>query len=91
MAKIQFRLDHQGIAQVLKSHGFAAAVKERAEAIAREVRARTDAEVVVDEYTTDRAAASVTIRDMRGRLLEVRDGILTRAAAATGLEVRRRV
>lgn len=84
------KLDRQGIAQLLKSPAFAAVVKHHAEAIAGDVRAHTDAEVVVDEYTTDRAAASVTIRDVRGKLLEVRDGILTRAAAANGLEVTRR-
>jgi hypothetical protein len=68
-------------------------VREVATRIAENVRSQIEpgVEVVVDEYTTDRAAASVTIRDVRGRLWEVRDGVLTRAAAAQGLEVRRRV
>lgn len=86
-----FRLDHRGLAKLLKSGEFAAAVRREAEAIADSVRAQTDMEVVVDSYQTDRSAASVTIRDPIGLGLEVRDGVLTRAAAARGLEVTRRV
>lgn len=88
---VKVELDHKGIAEVLKSEGARAAVHGLAEKIADEVRAADDSlDVVVDDYTTDRAAASVTIRDQRGRLLQVRDGILTRAASAAGLEVRER-
>lgn len=89
---IHVKLDRSGIAALLKSEGFAMAVKERAERIAEEVKASIgeDVDVAVDEYVTDRAAASITIRDARGRLWEVRDGVLTRAAATQGLEVTRR-
>lgn len=83
------RLDHGGVAETLKSAGFAAVVRQAADQIAANVRSeRPGAEVVVDTYTTDRAAASVTIRDISGRLWQVRDGILTRAAASAGLDVR---
>jgi hypothetical protein len=60
-----------------------------AEQVAAQVRAQlpSDVDVVVDSYRTDRTAASVTIRDPRGRLWQVRDGVLTRAAAGVGLEV----
>lgn len=85
-----YKRDSAGIAEVLKSPEVAAAVRELAETIAGEVRAQVDAEVVVDAYETDRAAASVTIRDSRGRLWEVRDGVLTRAAKNAGLEVTRK-
>lgn len=83
------RLDSKGIAQVLKSGEVAIAVRDLAESVATQVRAiQPDAdEVVVDSYQTDRAAASVTIKDARGRLWAVRDGLLFRAAAANGLEV----
>jgi hypothetical protein len=83
------KLDSKGIAQILKSGEVAAAVHEMAESIAAAVRqSEPDAEeVVVDDYQTDRAASSVTIRDARGRLWQVRDGILTRAASSVGLEV----
>lgn len=87
---ITVELDHDGIAEILKSEPVKAAVHQLAEEIAAAVRSETDAEVAVDDYTTDRAAASVTIRDARGRILQVRDGILTRAAAGAGLEVRER-
>lgn len=92
MADVQVKLDSAGIAQVLKSEPVARAVHQLAQGIAADVRTREpDAEdVVVDDYTTDRAASSVTIRDARGRLWQVRDGILTRAAAGAGLEVTER-
>lgn len=91
MADVQVKLDSAGISQVLHSAGVARAVHMKAEEIAGAVRsARPDADVVVDDYTTDRAASSVTIRDARGRLWQVRDGILTRAAATAGLEVAER-
>lgn len=79
--------DSAGIASILKGGEFASMVRDAAERIAANARGQTGADVVVDSYTTDRAAASVTIRDPRGVLLQVRDGVLTRAAAAAGLEV----
>lgn len=83
-----FRRDSPGIAAILKSGGFAGMVGSVASQIAGNVRAsRPDADVVVDSYTTDRAAASVTIRDVRARTWQARDGILTRAAAGVGAEV----
>lgn len=85
------RLDSPGIASVLKSDGVRAAVHALADRIASTVRQqKSGADVVVDDYTTDRAASSVTIRDSRGRIWQVRDGVLTRAAAGAGLEVTER-
>jgi len=88
-------LDHRGIAEILNSPEVANAVHETAVAIATDVGARLPADadaadVAVDDYRTDRAASSVTIRDTRGRIWQVRDGILTRAAASQGLEVTHR-
>lgn len=86
-----FKLDHGGIAAVLKSAPVASAVRAIAEQVAGGVRSqKPGTDVVVDSYTTDRAAASVTIRDVRAQLWQVRDGVLTRAAAAAGLEVTER-
>lgn len=89
------RLDSRGLDAVLHSAPVRAAVNELAHAVANDVDAALPADleadtVVVDDYTTDRAAASVTIRDRRGRIWEARDGVLTRAAGAAGLEVRTR-
>lgn len=87
-----FKLDSAGIREVLNSGEVAAAINGLAEAIAAGVRGAIpdDAEVVVDSYSTDRTAAAVTIKDARGKLWQVEDGVLTRAAAATGLEVKGR-
>lgn len=87
------RLDHAGLAQVLKMPGVAQLTHEVAEAVAgvtSEVVASVygeDGDVVVDDYVTDRAASSVTVRHPQAKLWQVRDGLLTRSAAAIGLEV----
>lgn len=93
---IEFKRDRQGIQQILNSPEMTDALRAFAVPMADQVRAQhPDAEVVVDDYTarakgrfTERAATSVKILDARGKLWEVRDGILTRAAGAQGLEVR---
>lgn len=87
-----FKRDERGIAEILRTQ-FKDETHELAERIASIVRAtKPDAqEVVVDDYQTDRAASSVTIKDVRGRIWQVRDGVLTRAAAAVGLEVTERI
>lgn len=89
---MKIRLDARGIEAMLKSAEVARLVSEVAHGVADDVASSIDpkAEVVVDAYTTDRAAAAVTIRDVRGRIWQVRDGVLTRAAAAHGLEVTER-
>lgn len=83
------KLDHDGIAEMLKSAPVVALCHDVAEQVAEQVASEVEASdgVVVDDYITDRAASSVTIRDASGKLWEVRDGVLTRAAAAAGLEV----
>lgn len=92
MARPEIKLDHAGIEAVLKSSEVAGAIRGRAETVAAMVRGDVDAKdgVVVDNYTTDRAASSVTIRDTRGRLWQARDGVLSRAALSAGLEFRGR-
>lgn len=86
MARIKFTRDSAGIAAILRTVEFGQTAA--AHRIAAQVRAQhPDVEVVVDIYTTDRKAASVTIRDLRGRILQARHGVLTRAASSVGLEV----
>jgi hypothetical protein len=85
-----YRPSRQGTRQILRTT-YRAAVTEAAESIAASVRAQQpDADVVVDNYTTDRSASAVTIRDPRARLWQVRDGIFTRAAATVGMRIRAR-
>lgn len=85
------RLDHAGVAEILRSSEVRDAVHGLAEEIADAARSQQPgADIVVDDYTTDRAASSVTIREPQAMTWQVRDGILTRAAAAAGLEVTER-
>jgi hypothetical protein len=88
--KVELKLDHGGIDSWLKSVP-AQSVASFAEQIAGSVRAQhPDAEVEVHTYVTDRAAASVWVMDGRAMTWQARDGLLTRAASAAGLEVRSR-
>lgn len=101
MAKIKFTLDRAGLGAVATSSEMADVIRGLADAIAEHVQGEfpdADQGVVVDEYefkaTTragPRAAFSVTVRDPLARKLEAKDGLLTRAAAAEGLEVKSRV
>lgn len=87
---ITYQPSRGGTGQILRTT-FRGAVTGAAQTIATHVRAQQpEADVVVDVYQTDRAAASVTIREPEARLWQARDGILTRAAGAAGLEVRSR-
>lgn len=89
-------LDHAGLAQVLKMPGIAQLTHDvavpLAEALSQTVTAvyGEDGDVEVNDYVTDRAASSVTVRHPAAKLWQVRDGLLTRTAAATGLEVNAR-
>lgn len=87
MARI--RIDYAGLGEVLRSREMAQAVDDLAEAIADGVRAGISdpliaATVEVDHYTTDRAAAAVTIAHPAGLAIQAKHGALTRAAAAAG-------
>ncbi|MEJ9080769.1 hypothetical protein WKY82_20335 [Gordonia malaquae] len=90
MARSGFRRDRRGIGEILKTQA-----APQVNALASQVQARViDAidddtvEVTLEAYTTDRGAAAVTIADPEGLALQARDGVLTRAAAAVGLEVK---
>lgn len=87
---VTYRPDRGGTGEVLRST-YRAAVHQAAQRIASSVRGSwPGADVVVDDYTTDRSASSVTIREPDARMRVVRDGLLIRDAAAAGLEVRSR-
>lgn len=91
----QIKLDSAGMLEMLKSAEVAAAIHERAEAVANAVRSDPNIvrrgiadEVSVDDYKTDRAASSVTITHPAGLGMEGKHGVLSRAARAVGLEVK---
>ncbi len=84
------KLDRRGIAEFLRSAPeVRRRVHEQAEKVARNVRsAQPDADVVVDDYVTDRAASSVTVREPQAAIWQARDGLMTKAAAAAGHQIR---
>jgi hypothetical protein len=86
------RLDSGGIREMLRSGEVRDAIDGLAAAVASkisETTSRGDAvEVRTSSYTTDRAAASVTLAHPAGLAIEAKRGTLARAAAAAGLEVR---
>lgn len=85
MAESNVKLDHKGIAQLLKSAEFHAVVNEAAATVAQAAREIVgDKPVPVHEFTTDRAAASVSVLAAE----QAKHGALTKAAAAAGLEVK---
>jgi hypothetical protein len=86
------KLDHVGMGAMLKSSEVRSAVLAVAEQVAGNVRAapevvRHDAPVETRTYTTDRAAAAVSITHPGGLGMEAKHGTLTTAAAAAGLQV----
>jgi hypothetical protein len=81
-----FKFDKKGATEILKSMG--GETHRVAVEIAGNVRAQEpDADVVVDDYVTDRAASSVTVREPEARIWEARDGLLAKAAGRAGFEV----
>lgn len=91
------RRNPSGIKAVLTSPEVARAVHELAGEVARNVEGQglvahdgTPLPVQVDDYTTDRAASSVTITHPAGLAMQAKHGVLTRAASAAGLEVKAR-
>lgn len=89
----KLKLDRAGMAAMLKSPPVAAEVKVLASEVAGRVSFTShDGPVPVktSSYTTDRAAASVTIEHASGMGAEAKYGTLSKAAASVGLQVRRK-
>ncbi|MEV0267719.1 hypothetical protein AB0H43_03005 [Hamadaea sp. NPDC050747] len=92
MARIRIRLDHKGMAEMLKSAGIRAAVEVKAAevhliAMRHDAIIRNGMTVERRSYTTDRAAVAVTITHPGGRNVENKHGVLATAARRAGLEV----
>ena len=91
MAKTpSFRLDRKGVSQLLKGD-LGRAATDAAHKVADQIRADYPdlaADVDVEAYTTDRGAASVMVKNSGARELQVREGLMTKAAAKVGLEVK---
>lgn len=88
-----FKRDSAGIRALLLDSMWDAPLRAAVESVAANARAaHPDMEDdAIDAYTTDRRAMSYTVKDPRALLWQVDEGLLTRAAAAVGLEVTDRV
>ncbi|MDG9703818.1 hypothetical protein [Streptomyces sp. DH37] len=89
--RVDFRLDYEGISEVLKSPQMRDLMNETAVTVAAAARAELpdDARIQFRPYTTDRRAARVTA--FGGSVTdEEREAALIRAARAVGLEVTER-
>lgn len=96
MASIEgFRVDREGVAELLRSPELAEHVKELAETVATLARARGLRVVngdplpieVLNDPAPDRTAFTVAVRHPAGTGMEAKYGVLTRAAEAVGIEV----
>lgn len=89
--KPKFKLNRAGFREILAMQADATAAA--GEQVADAVRAQVPADVRVDvEHKTDpegRPVALVTIAHPSGLARQAKDGVLTRAAAAAGLDVKR--
>lgn len=74
----RFKLNRKGGAEVLKQ-----LAAPHINALAQQIAAQAGDDAVVSEYTTDRAAAAVSVPAEQ----QAKDGALTKAASAAGLEV----
>lgn len=85
------RIDTAGLGEVLKGPEMREVIGGLAGAIAADVDGYDHrAEGVTRPYTSDRAGVTVVFVHPDSMDLQTRDGVLTRAAARQGLEVRRR-
>ncbi|MFF9240104.1 hypothetical protein ACF1AL_14895 [Streptomyces sp. NPDC014801] len=85
-----FRLDTAGVREILKGPEVRELIDGLAGEVADNLRALVPrgTPVEVRGYTTDRGAATVAVADARAMAWQARDGIVTRAAAFAGLEVK---
>lgn len=87
------KIRRAGVIEVLKSDKVRKEITSIAEAVADNVRSdepivRHNAEVKVEDYTTDRAASAVLIKHPVGMGIQAKYGTLTKAARSQGLQVR---
>lgn len=90
MARVKVNLDIAAVGKILRED-CRPMVDEAARAIAAAVDmsvTSVDSKVTVRSYTTDRAAAAVSIAHPAGLAIEAKHGVLRRAAASQGLEVK---
>jgi len=89
VARSKIKLNHAEVGRILRED-MREPIDELAAAIADAVEIPThpDAEIMVRSYTTDRAAAAVSIAEAYGLNVEAVHGPLRKAAASLGLDVK---
>lgn len=90
MVGINLNLDFEEIGQILKvtcAPAINTMALEVAANAAADANLPDNATVTVAQFTTDRAIAVVRVNHPAGLALQAKYGILTKAAAAAGLEV----
>jgi hypothetical protein len=93
MARTKVKLNHAGMAELLKSAGVRAELTRRADRVLSAAQADPhdetgayEAGLHIEQETTDRAVVRVISGDWKGHILEARYGILSRALDAAGGE-----
>jgi hypothetical protein len=99
VARSKVRLDHRGIAALLRGREMTDATREAAEAVADNVRSQgirvgdidggsseVELPVKVSMYETDRAHAVVVLEHASGEAVQAKHGALSKAAAQAGLD-----
>lgn len=91
MAKVDIKLNHGGMEEMLQSSGVREFITERAERVLAAAQAdphddtgEYEAGLHIEQDTTDRAVVRVVSGDFKGHILEARYGILARALDAAG-------
>jgi len=94
-ARVKVQLNHFGVLALLNSSPVRTMVSGAAEDIAASARNQGhqvtgggELPVTVTAYTTDRAASSVALAHPAGIAMQAKHGVLTKAAAEAGLEVK---
>ena len=101
MASSKVKIDHGGIAAILKSGEMHALIQSVTDQVAENVREQgirvgdrdggpreVDLPVIAKVITTDRAHGSVLIAHPAGIAVQAKHGALTKAASEAGLEVK---
>lgn len=97
MPEVQFEFDPDGVVEILSGADVQLIMSDAAKGIVAEIEAaHPDLPVEHSAYVArpgsgirdGRTLQSVAIRDVRGMVYQTRDGLMTRAAANQGLEVR---
>lgn len=79
--------DRAGIGRILKSAEMARAVKSATDATAANAEALTKFPIETHAHITDRAVGTVLIAHPAGASEQAKNGVLTKAASAAGLDV----